>query len=182
MDGGDYSCLLLDLCLPDGDGLQFLRELREAGNDVPVIIITARYEVEERIRGLEYGADDYLTKPYSLDELAARLRAVLRRRDGRASNILVCGGIRMDPLAMTVQAGEEPLDLPPMEFRLLRAFLQQAGKIQTREALLQALRGDGVEDVASNLLDVHIHNLRKKLGSERIKTVRGLGYIFIGDD
>jgi DNA-binding response OmpR family regulator len=178
----DFSCLLLDLCLPDGNGLQFLRELRDAGNEVPVIIITARYEVEERIQGLEYGADDYLTKPYSLDELAARLRAVLRRREGRASNVLICGGIRMDPLAMSVQIDGGQLDLPPMEFRLLRAFLQHAGKIQTRETLLQALRGDGVEDVASNLLDVHIHNLRKKLGSERIKTVRGLGYIFIQDD
>jgi DNA-binding response OmpR family regulator len=90
----DYSCLLLDLGLPDGDGLGFLKELRAAENPVPVIIITARYEVEERVKGLEYGADDYLTKPYSLDELAARLRAVLRRREGRASNILECGGIR----------------------------------------------------------------------------------------
>ena len=177
----NFSCLLLDLCLPDGNGLQFLQELRDAGNSVPVIIITARYEVEERIQGLEYGADDYLTKPYSLDELAARLRAVLRRREGRASNVLICGGIRMDPLAMSVQVDGSQLELPPMEFRLLRAFLQHAGKIQTRETLLQALRGDGVEDVASNLLDVHIHNLRKKLGSERIKTVRGLGYIFIQD-
>ncbi|WP_456445740.1 response regulator [Thiolapillus sp.] len=177
--GQGYDCLLLDLSLPDGDGLEFLRELRESGNVVPVVVITARYEVEERVKGLEYGADDYLTKPYSLDELAARLRAVLRRREGRASNVLACGNIYLDPLAMLTRIDGEPVDLPPMEFRLLRAFMQQAGKIQTRESLLQALRGDGAEDVASNLLDVHIHNLRKKLGSGRIKTVRGLGYIFL---
>ncbi|BAO44749.1 response regulator [Thiolapillus brandeum] len=177
--GNGHECLLLDLNLPDGDGLEFLRELRQSGCNVPVIVITARYQVEERIKGLEYGADDYLTKPYSLDELAARLRAVLRRQKGRASNILTCGDIYMDPLAMLTRIADEPVDLPPMKFRLLRAFLQQAGKIQPRESLLQALRGDGAEDVASNLLDVHIHNLRKKLGSERIKTVRGLGYILV---
>ncbi len=178
----EYDCLLLDLSLPDGDGLSLLRELRDAGDTIPVIIITARYEVDERIKGLEYGADDYLTKPYSLDELAARLRAVLRRHEGRASNILECGRIRMDPLSMSTSIDGKEIDLSPMEFRLLRAFLQQAGKIQTRDSLLQALCGDGTEEVASNLLDVHIHHLRKKLGSERIKTVRGLGYIFMKED
>lgn len=182
VQGSEYACILLDLSLPDGDGLAFLRELRDAGNSIPVIIITARYEVEERIKGLECGADDYLTKPYSLDELAARLRAVLRRREGRASNILECGGIRMDPLSMSTSIDGKEIDLSPMEFRLLRAFLQQAGKIQTREKLLQALCGHGSEEVASNLLDVHIHHLRKKLGSERIKTVRGLGYMFMQED
>ncbi|WP_457675000.1 response regulator [Thiolapillus sp.] len=182
LQGHDYACMLLDLGLPDGDGLGFLKELRDADNTIPVIIITARYEVEERIKGLEYGADDYLTKPYSLDELAARLRAVLRRRDGRASNILISGNIRMDPLTMTTQMDGRDIELSPMEFRLLRAFLQQPGKIQTRESLLQALCGDDMEEVASNLLDVHIHHLRKKLGSERIKTVRGLGYMLLQED
>ncbi|WP_293680763.1 response regulator [Thiolapillus sp.] len=176
------ECVLLDLGLPDGDGMDFLRQLRKSGNDIPVIIITARYALEERIRGLEYGADDYVAKPYSLDELAARIRAVVRRREGRASNLLDLGGIQLDPTKGTASRDGEPVELSAIEFRLLRYFMEHAGKIQSREKLLQAICGDDTELVTSNLLDVHIHHLRKKIGSERIKTVRGLGYMFMKDD
>lgn len=182
LPGNVQDCVLLDLGLPDGDGLELLRQLRESGNDIPVIIITARYTLGERIQGLEYGADDYITKPYSLDELAARIRAVVRRREGRASNLLNVGGISLDPVAVTASKDTEPLKLSAMEFRLLQFFMEHAGKIRSREALLQALCREDMEFVSSNLLDVHIHHLRKKIGPDRIKTVRGLGYMFMKDD
>ncbi len=174
-----FDCLLLDLGLPDGDGLEFLKGIRSKQNLLPTIIITARYAVEEKIRGLEYGADDFVVKPYSLDELAARIKAVVRRQEGRATNILDLDGIYLDPTSVFVSKDGETLTLSAMEFRLLQQFLQHAGKIQSRDNLLRALCGEEQEQVNSNLLDVHIHNLRKKIGAERIKTVRGLGYIFV---
>ena len=175
----DYRCLLLDLGLPDGDGMVLLRRLREQGNDIPVIIITARYDLDKRIKGLELGADDYLTKPYALDELAARIRAVMRRYEGRANNVLASGNIVFDPQACKVSKDGADISLSNIELRLLRFFMENMDKIQSRERLLQALRGDNAEDISSNLLDVHIHHLRKKLGAEKIKTVRGMGYIFL---
>ncbi len=174
-----FECLLLDLGLPDGDGLDFLKGIRSKQNLLPTIIITARYAIEEKIQGLECGADDFVVKPYSLDELAARIKAVVRRREGRATNILDLDGIHLDPTSVFVSKDGETLTLSAMEFRLLQQFLQHAGKIQSRDHLLRALCGEEQEQVSSNLLDVHIHNLRKKIGAERIKTVRGLGYIFM---
>jgi two-component system response regulator QseB len=178
---GGFDCLLLDLGLPDGDGLDLLKSIRSNQNLLPTIIITARYSVEEKIRGLEYGADDFVVKPYSLDELTARIKAVVRRQEGRASNILDLGGIYLDPTSAHARKDGAPLTLSAMEFRLLQYFLQNAGKIQSRDKLLRALCGEELEQVSSNLLDVHIHHLRKKIGSEHIKTVRGLGYIFMKD-
>jgi len=177
---GDYCCLLLDLGLPDGDGLMLLRRLRRQGNRIPVIIITARYSIEERVRGLELGADDYLAKPYSLDELSARIRAVIRRTEGRASNIMQAGDIRFDPQAGRVEKQGIPVELSAAELRLLRYFMENRGKVLSRARLLRALRGDSSEEV--NLMDVHIHHLRRKLGADTIRTVRGMGYVFMGRD
>ncbi|HHB13454.1 MAG TPA: response regulator transcription factor [Chromatiales bacterium] len=179
---GDYRCLLLDLALPDGDGLLLLRRLREQGEDIPVIVITASYELEKRVRGLELGADDYLQKPYSLDELSARIRAVMRRLDGRASNLLEAAGVRFDPQAGRVERDGEEVHLSASELRLLRYFMENSGKVLSRARLLRALLGDAEEQVSSNLLDVHIHHLRRKLGAHRIKTVRGMGYLFMNSD
>ncbi len=179
---GDYRCLLLDLGLPDGDGLLLVRRLREQGDDIPIIIITAREEVEKRVAALELGADDYLQKPYSLDELAARIRAVLRRLDGRASNLLRAGSLIFDPQGGRVELDGRPVHLSASEQRLLRFFMENPGKVLGRPRLLRALLGDSAEVVASNLLDVHVHNLRKKLGADWIRTVRGMGYLFRGDD
>ena len=175
----DYRCLLLDLGLPDGDGLLLLRRLREQDDTIPVIVITARCDLDDRIQGLELGADDYLVKPYALDELAARIRAVIRRWEGRANNVLIAGDVVFDPQACTVTRAGQAIAMSAMELRLLRYFMENSGKIQSRERLLQALRGDTAEDIASNLLDVHIHHLRRKLGAEMIKTVRGMGYLFL---
>ncbi len=179
---GDYHCLLLDLTLPDGDGLQLLRRMREQGEEIPVIIITASYELEKRVRGLEMGADDYLLKPYSLDELSARIRAVMRRLDGRASNTLEVCGVWFDPKAGRVKRDGEEVHLSAAELRLLRYFMENAGKVLSRPRLLRALLGDAEERVSSNLLDVHIHHLRRKLGAHRIKTVRGMGYLFMNGE
>lgn len=178
----EYSCMLLDLGLPDGDGLALLRRLRTQGLTVPVIIITARDELDDRIRGLEEGADDYIVKPYSLDELAARIRAVIRRGQGRASSLLRAGDVCFDPMTATVTKAGEEVGLSAMELRLLRYFMENLGKIQPRERLLQVLVGDEAEQIASNLLDVHIHHLRRKLGAECIRTIRGMGYLFLGNE
>lgn len=180
---GDYCCLLLDLGLPDGDGLVLLRRLRQQGNDIPVIIITALSSIEERVRGLELGADDYLAKPYSLDELSARIRAVTRRTDGRTSNLIHAGDILFDPQAGKVEKKGRPVELSATELRLLRYFMENQGKVLNRSRLLRALHGDDAEEVSSNVVDVHIHHLRNKLGSSTIRTVRGMGYVFMnGDD
>ncbi len=182
LERGDHRCLLLDLGLPDGDGLQLLANLRKEGRNIPVVIITARSELEMRIRGLELGADDYLTKPYSLDELAARIRAVVRRGEGRANNLLECGRVSFDPASGEARCGGRPVRLSAAEQRLLRYFMENPRQVLSRERLLRALRGESDEEVASNLLDVHIHHLRRKLGRSAIRTVRGMGYLFTGDD
>ncbi len=182
LEGGEHRCLLLDLGLPDGDGLQLLANLRKEGRNIPVVIITARSEVEMRIRGLELGADDYLTKPYSLDELAARIRAVVRRGEGRASNLLECGQVSFDPASGEARRGGRLVRLSAAEQRLLRYFMENPRQVLSRERLLRALRGESDEEVASNLLDVHIHHLRRKLGRDAIRTVRGMGYLFTGED
>ncbi len=182
LDEGSHRCLLLDLGLPDGDGLTLLQNLRKEGCTIPVVIITARSEVAMRIRGLELGADDYLTKPYSLDELAARIRAVVRRGEGRASNLLQCGTVSFDPGTGEAKKEGQSVQLSAAEQRLLRYFMENPRQVLSRERLLRALRGDEGEAVASNLLDVHIHHLRRKLGRDTIRTVRGMGYLFTGDD
>ncbi len=178
----EFECILLDLSLPDGDGLSFLQGLRTRGDDVPVIIITARHAVKDRVRGLELGADDYIVKPYSLDEVAARTRAVIRRWEGRSSNLLQANGICLDPEMGRVTLNDEEIPLSATEMKLLTAFMQNAGRIRTREQLQRAFSDKEGAIQGSNALDVHIHHLRKKLGSETIKTVRGLGYMLMKDE
>ena len=172
---GVYALLLLDLGLPRKDGLRLLEELRAAGNDIPTVIITARDAVPDRVKGLDAGADDYVSKPFDLEELVARVRAVLRRRSGRGQPRLIAGGIALDPTTHEVTVRGEAIALSPKEFALLRALMEEPGTVLSREQLEDRLYGWG-EEVESNAVEVHIHNLRKKLGPEAIRNVRGVGY------
>ena len=171
-----FDVLLLDLGLPGEDGFAYLRRLRSAGYTEPVIILTARDAVDDRVKGLDAGADDYLIKPFSIDELTARLRAVQRRREGRHQAVLVQGALVLDPAAMRVSLDGQPIDLSRREFALLHALLAQAGQVLSRAELEEALYGWG-QDVESNAIEVHIHHLRRKLGQGLIRTVRGVGYL-----
>lgn len=171
-----FVAVLLDLGLPKRDGLSVLTSLRSAGNPVPVLVLTARDQVVDKIRGLDLGADDYVIKPFDLDELAARLRALVRRSQGRADASLRHGELVLDPAARTVKLKGEPVTLTGKEFDLLRMLLDAAGRVLTRRVLEEQLYAWG-EAVESNALEVHIHHLRRKLGSELIRTVRGVGYL-----
>jgi len=174
--GEGFAAVLLDLGLPRRDGLSVLASLRSAGNAVPVMILTARDQISDKVRGLDLGADDYMVKPFDLDELAARLRALVRRASGRADACLRHGELVIDPAARTVTLRGEAVSLTSREFDLLRVLLDAAGRVLTRRVLEEQLYawGDAVE---SNALEVHIHHLRRKLGSELIRTVRGVGYL-----
>ena len=171
-----YSMLLLDLGLPRKDGLAVLEGLRARRNPVPVLIVTARDAVAERIKGLDHGADDYLVKPFSLEELAARVRAVLRRHAGRAQPRMEHAGLVLDPAARKVAYRGREVPVSAREFALLEALLERPGIPQSRARLEERLYGWG-EEVASNSIEVHIHNLRKKLGERVIRTLRGAGYV-----
>jgi DNA-binding response OmpR family regulator len=171
----DFDLLVLDLGLPKQDGYAVLRELRGRGASLPVLILTARDEIGDRVRGLDLGADDYLVKPFDLRELLARLRALERRIQGRPFSPLQHGELAMDLRAMTVRWQGRQIDLPRREFMLLRCLLENLGRVMTRDALIQQLYG-WEEDVSSNTLEVHIHHLRRKLSPELIRTVRGIGY------
>jgi len=170
-----FDLVLLDLGLPKLDGLQVLKWLRGTGSKVPVLILTARDSVNDRIRGLDAGADDYILKPFDFDELAARVRAVLRRQSGRAENLVEHLGVTMDPASHAVTRDGEPVNLSQREFALLEALLEHPGQVLSRVQLEERLYGWG-EEVESNAVEVHIHNLRKKLGAEYIQNVRGVGY------
>jgi len=170
-----YDLLLLDLGLPRKQGLAVLRELRGRGDTLPVLVLTARDEVSDRVAGLDAGADDYLVKPFDLEELAARVRAVLRRKGGRASAVIEHGGVRLDPATHEVQRDGVPLTLSPREFALLQTLLERPGRILSRAQLEERLYGWG-EEVGSNVVEVHIHALRRKLGADFIRNVRGVGY------
>lgn len=170
-----YDGLVLDLGLPDGSGLDLLAELRRSENPLPVLILTARDTLADRVRGLDTGSDDYLVKPFELDELTARLRALLRRAHQRTAPMLSHGGIVVDPAARTVTLGSVPIELSPKEFTLLIDLLENRGRVLTRAQLEQSLYGWNAE-VESNAVEVHVHHLRRKLGSELIRTIRGVGY------
>lgn len=170
-----FDLVLLDLGLPKLDGLQVLKWLRGTGSKVPVLILTARDSVNDRIRGLDAGADDYIVKPFDFDELAARVRAVQRRHSGRAENLVEHLGIRLDPASHAVTRDGAPVNLSHREFALLEALLERPGQVLSRTQLEERLYGWG-EEVESNAVEVHIHNLRKKLGAEYIQNVRGVGY------
>ena len=170
-----FELLLLDLGLPGGDGLQLLRELRAHGAPLPVLIITARDAVSDRVQGLDAGADDYLVKPFDLDELAARIRALLRRRSGRGAPGMEHLGVVLDPAEHRVTRDGAEVALSPREFALLQLLLERPGTILSRAQLEERLYGWG-EEVESNAVEVHIHGLRRKLGAQFILTVRGVGY------
>jgi len=170
-----FDAMILDLGLPDEDGLSLLRALRQQGQDLPVLVLTARDAVTDRVVGLQAGADDYLIKPFDLRELAARLHTLLRRVAGRASPQIEHGPLCHDPVACTTHLDGAPIDLSRREQALLHALLQNPGRVMSSEQLKDALYGL-CGDVESNALNVHIHHLRRKLGSEIVQTVRGLGY------
>ncbi len=172
----EFDLLVLDLGLPRLDGIQVLRQLRASGSALPVLILTARDATEDRIAGLDAGADDYLVKPFDLDELKARLRALLRRSAGRAQVLIEHAGICLDPASQQVSYLGKPVPMTPKEYLLLHELLSQPGKVLTRERLAQSLYGWD-EEAESNTLEVHIHHLRKKLFSSLIRTVRGVGYL-----
>ncbi|WP_456415013.1 response regulator transcription factor [Thiolapillus sp.] len=170
-----FDVMVLDLGLPNLDGLDVLRELRSRKSTVPVLILTARGNVNERVTGLDLGADDYLAKPFDLDELAARLRSLIRRSQGRSSPLLEHADVVLDPAAQTVRKNGEEVELTLKEFIVLRYLLESRGRVVSRSRLEEAMYGWDVE-IGSNALEVHIYNLRKKLGQQLIKTVRGSGY------
>ncbi|MCL6691055.1 response regulator [Pseudomonas sp. R3.Fl] len=171
----EFDLLVLDLGLPRRDGMEVLRGLRKRGDMTPVLILTARDKVVDRVAGLDAGADDYLSKPFDLDELLARVRALTRRHTGRAQPLLEHGELRLDPATHQVSLGGEPVELAPREYALLRLLLEQRGKVLSRTRLVEALYGwDG--ELESNAIEVHVHHLRRKLGNELIRTVRGIGY------
>lgn len=168
--------LVLDLGLPGKDGLEVLRELRARDSVLPILLLTARDTVDDRIAGLDAGADDYLVKPFDLGELTARLRAIGRRGAGRASPLIQHAGLVIDPAARTVTVDGELVTLASRAFVILEALLERPGMPLSRGRLEQILYGWG-EGVESNAVEVHIHHLRKKLGKDRIRTIRGLGYM-----
>lgn len=168
--------LVLDLGLPGKDGLRVLDELRARGSDLPVLILTARDTIDDRIDGLDRGADDYLVKPFDLNELTARLRAIMRRRSGRAGPLVEHAGLIFDPALRTLSADGETVTLSAKALAIIEALLDRPGIPLSRERLEQILYGWG-EGVESNAVEVHIHHLRKKLGKDRIRTIRGLGYM-----
>ena len=174
-----YALLLLDLGLPRKDGFAVLDGLRQRRNRVPVLILTARDAVADRVKGLDHGADDYLVKPFSLEELAARIRAVVRRHAGRAEPVVSVGGLTLDPSARKVRCRGREVPLSAREFSLLEALAERPGIALSRAQLEERLYGWG-EEISSNSVEVHVHNLRKKLGEGVIRTVRGVGYA-LGD-
>ncbi|MDT7518729.1 response regulator transcription factor [Rhodoferax sp. TBRC 17660] len=172
----DYAAAVLDLGLPGKDGMEVLQALRAARNTTPVLVLTARDAVPDRIRGLDAGADDYVLKPVDLHELAARLRSLVRRSHGVAQDILQAGALRLDPSARQVAWLEAVVPLSTREFDLLHALMRSAGRVLSREQLEQQMYSWGLE-VESNTIEVHIHHLRRKLQADVIQTVRGVGYI-----
>jgi two-component system OmpR family response regulator/two-component system response regulator QseB len=177
----DYAAVVLDLGLPRRDGLEVLRHLREKKKVLPVLVLTARDTVEDRIRGLDAGADDYVVKPFDLGEVTARLRALLRRASGQPSPVLNAAGITLDPSSRRVECEGREVELSAKEYALLHALMQQPGRALSRAQLEQHLYAWG-EEIGSNTVEVYIHHLRRKLGPESIRTLRGIGYVVARSD
>lgn len=170
-----YDAAILDLGLPKKDGMAVLRTIRQSGNAIPVLIMSARDAVTDRIAGLEAGADDYVLKPFDLDELVARVRTVIRRRSGQASPSLRAGKLTLDPIKKTVDFAGDAIELSAKEFAVLEALMQRPGAVLSREQLEESVYGWD-QEISSNAIEVHLHRLRKKLGADVIKNVRGVGY------
>ena len=167
--------IVLDLGLPDMEGLQVLRSVRAGGGRLPILVLTARDSLSDKVAGLDLGADDYLAKPFEMQELEARIRALGRRLGGAGSSLITLGDLQLDTASMQVRKAGVPVELSRREYALLKALLENSGKVLTRETLEGKLYGWD-EEVASNTLEVHIHHLRRKLGQDLIRTVRGVGY------
>ena len=176
MANGVYELLLLDLGLPHKSGLDLLTGLRKKGASLPVLVITARDSVADRVKGLDAGADDYLVKPFDLTELSARIRALMRRQAGRSSPVIEHGPLSLNPATHQVTLDGAPVSLSAREFALLHAFLEQPGVPLSRTQLEERLYGWD-EEIESNVVEVYIHSLRRKLGAEWIRNVRGVGYL-----
>ncbi len=175
LGNGVYDLAILDLGLPKKDGMAILATLRAMSNFIPVLIASARDTVADRIAGLEAGADDYVLKPFDLDELIARVRALLRRHAGSGSPLLKCGALVLDPVRKTVVQDDIAIELSAKEFALLETLMQRPGAVLSREQLEESVYGWD-DEIGSNAIEVHLHHLRKKLGSATIKNVRGVGY------
>ncbi|ALV94123.1 MULTISPECIES: quorum sensing response regulator transcription factor QseB [Pantoea] len=171
-----WDAVVLDLSLPERDGLEILRQWREQGADVPVLILTARDALDQRVQGLQLGADDYLCKPFALSEVAARLQALIRRRHGQLQPELKHGKVVLAPASHSVWLEGEAISLKSRELALLELFMRNPGRVLTRSQLEEKLY-NWDDDVSSNAVEVHIHHLRKKLGSAFIRTVHGVGYM-----
>lgn len=170
-----FDAIVLDRMLPDGSGLDILSEMRNGNDATPVLLLTALDETADRVRGLDSGADDYLGKPFDLDELAARLRAIARRGNGRIDPVMKVGGIVLDPATLVAQVRGNPVSLSRREYAVLSALMERPGVIRSKSEIEERLYG-WQEEVESNTVEVHIHNLRTKIGRGAIETVRGLGY------
>lgn len=171
-----FELIILDLGLPKLSGFTLLQHIRSEGNNTPVIILTARESIEDRIKGLDAGADDYLVKPFDLSELSARIRALTRRTQGRTDTVLQYRNIKLDPAAHSVTIDDIAVNISRREFALLQKLLENCGRVLSREQLMQSIYG-WEDDVESNALEVHIHNLRKKFNANFIRTIRGIGYM-----
>jgi DNA-binding response OmpR family regulator len=179
--GEPFSAVVLDLGLPRLSGLDLLRGLRARGDSTPVIVVTARDALDDRVRGLDSGADDYVVKPVAIAELAARLRALVRRSQGASSGQIEVGELRIDPAARSVVFRGKPVDLQPREFALLQELALGAGRVLTRTQL-EAKLYEWDRGLDSNAIEVHVHHLRRKLAPDLIRTVRGVGYMLSRDD
>ncbi len=175
-----FGAVVLDLGLPKLDGMEVLRQLRGAHNAVPVLILTARDAVSDRVAGLDAGADDYIVKPVDLDELAARLRALARRGSGQAAPVLEVGPLRLDPAAHETTFRGRSIALSPREFALLHELARAAGRVLSKDQIAERVYGWG-EELESNAVEVHVHHLRRKLAPEVIVTLRGVGYVLPKD-
>jgi two-component system, OmpR family, response regulator QseB len=180
LESTEYELIVLDRGLPRLSGLDLLRWTRSKGSDIPVLILTARDTVKDRVTGLDAGADDYLVKPFDLSELTARVRALLRRAHGRSVPVIRHGDLTVDPATQRVQRGGEQIQLSGRECAVLVDLLEHRGVALSRARLEQSLYGWN-EEISSNAVEVHIHNLRKKLGEDLIRTIRGVGYLIRKD-
>ncbi|MGF1741640.1 response regulator [Vibrio profundum] len=171
-----FTAVILDLTLPDIDGLEVLKRIRQAGYELPVMILTARDDINDRVTGLDLGADEYIGKPFALEELLARLRVLIRRQSGSANETISVGVLSLSLSEQSVWVDQQPLKLTRNEFKILAHLMTHAGRVISKDQLLQSLHGWDLSG-SDNAIEVHIHNLRKKLPNKAIKNIRGVGYI-----